>query len=114
LFPHSSHGVFQMPTLTTDWLASTPKTWTDATVLRTAPPAALARADVFCWPPTIGRFGIRFRRDRHGVFGAGAYILQYFRGGKDHRVSLGKVGSLTFTDARAMAQAMIGDVARQL
>jgi integrase len=90
------------------------KTWTEATVLRVAPPAALTTTETTVWHPTIPRFGIRFRRDRAGGWGTGTYTVCYFQGGRDHTRSIGKVGGVTLAIAVAEAQKTISAVAQNL
>lgn len=89
------------------------KTWTDASVLRIAPPADHAASEFTSWHPTIKRFGIRFRRARDGAWGSGTYTVVYHQSGSDHPVSIGKVGGVTLDVAIAEAQKIFGDVAKQ-
>ena len=96
------------------WAAKTPKTWTDSSVIRIAPPADLDRNDVFLPHPDVPRLSIRFRRGSAG-FGTGTYTAEYSRGGRNHRVPLGKVGAITVAGARQEAMklfAAAGDVTR--
>lgn len=92
---------------------TTIKTWNDTSVLRIAPPAD-AGAEATVWHPTIRRFGVRFRRNRHGAFGTGTYTAVYWQGGRDHPISIGKVGAITLDVARAEAQKIFAAVAQKL
>ena len=70
------------------FLAKTPKVWTDASVIRIAPPADLDRNDVFVPHPGVPRLFIRFRRATDGTFGTGTYTAEYNRAGKTYRQPL--------------------------
>lgn len=98
-----------------DWIKKTPKTWTDASVVRIAPPADLDRNDLFVLHPSVPRLFIRFRRAGDGTFGTGTYTAVYARGGKDHRRPIGKVGAISVDDAVQQAReifAAAGDPTR--
>jgi integrase len=51
-------------------------------------------------------FGVRFRNG-----GSGAYFIKYRLGGKDGRLSLGKVGKVTLADAQAAARRHFSSIA---
>jgi integrase len=91
---------------------TTIKTWTEATVLRVAPPADHKASEFTAWHPAIRRFGVRFRRAGDGRFGPGTYTAIYHQGGRDRPVSIGKVGAVTLEVAIAEAHKVFGSVAQ--
>jgi integrase len=58
----------------------------------------------------IPGFGLRLRAGAHGV--RRSYILQYAIGGRQHTLRLGGVGEISCNEARKLAEAARGDIAK--
>ncbi|SIN99143.1 Site-specific recombinase XerD [Rhodovulum sp. ES.010] len=63
--------------------------------------------DYFVWDSEVKGFGVRVMRT-----GVKTYQLQYKKGGRTRRTSLGRHGSITADMARARAKELLGDLCR--
>jgi integrase len=77
--------------------------FTAVNVLKMRAPAGVA--DHFEWDDATPGFGIRFRDGGHGTF-----IVKFFVNGKQGKMSLGKVGQISFDDAKTAAQRQLATV----
>ena len=63
--------------------------------------------DYFVWDTIIAGFGLRVLPS-----GAKTYQVQYRKGGRTRRISIGRHGTITVDQARLLAKEVLGDVAK--
>ena len=63
--------------------------------------------DYFVWDTIIAGFGVRVMPS-----GAKTYQVQYRKGGRTRRISIGRHGTITVDQARLLAKEVLGDVAK--